>query len=105
MLQRWLKDHPGEKTVPERIKGNLANIKSVLRKKKRKKPGRKPGVAAAPTDGAVVAVAIEPARISTKGFEHLEEARCQLRTKVAENCPAGAGSGKQVHLQQIHLPK
>jgi hypothetical protein len=70
ILLRWLKDHPGEKTVPPRIKGNLSNVKSVLRKKRRKKPGRKPG----PPLGAVAATVVtEPARISTKGFEKLEE--------------------------------
>jgi hypothetical protein len=58
--------------VPERIKANLANVKSVLRKKKRKKPGRKPGRPPGAV-AAVVAVAIEPARTSTKGFEQLEE--------------------------------
>jgi hypothetical protein len=72
ILLRWLKDHPGEKTVPDRIKANLANVKSVLRKKKRKKPGRKPGRPAAAVS-AVTAVVSEPARISTKGFEQLEE--------------------------------
>jgi hypothetical protein len=72
ILQRWLKDHPGEKTVPARIKGNLANVKSVLRKKKRKKPGRKPRRPAAAV-AAIAAVVSEPARISTKGFEELEE--------------------------------
>jgi hypothetical protein len=45
-------------------------VKSVLRKKKRKKPGRKPGQ----TSVAVVTpVTAEPPRISTKGFEKLEE--------------------------------
>jgi hypothetical protein len=70
ILLRWLKDHPGEKTVPARIKGNLSNVKSVLRKKRRKKPGRKPGQ---PAVAAVATMAAEPARISTKGFEQLEE--------------------------------
>jgi hypothetical protein len=70
ILLRWLKDHPGEKTVPERIKANLANVKSVLRKKKRKKPGRKPGQS---TVSVVATVVAEPARINTKGFEQLEE--------------------------------
>jgi Sigma-54 factor, Activator interacting domain (AID) len=37
ILQRWLKDHPGHKKVPEHIKGSLSNVKSILRKKKRKK--------------------------------------------------------------------
>jgi hypothetical protein len=70
ILLRWLKDHPGEKTVPARIKGNLSNVKSVLRKKRRKKPGRKPGQ---PVVAAFTTVAAEPARISTKGFDKLEE--------------------------------
>jgi hypothetical protein len=39
LLDRWLKDHPGEKKVPNRVKQNLANIKSVLRKKGRKRKG------------------------------------------------------------------
>jgi hypothetical protein len=39
LLDRWLKDHPGEKEVPYRVKQNLANIKSVLRKKGRKRKG------------------------------------------------------------------
>jgi two-component sensor histidine kinase len=37
LLDRWLKDHPGQKEVPHRVKQNLANIKSVLRKKGRKR--------------------------------------------------------------------
>src|SRR6266850_6317938 len=36
LLGRWLKDHPGEKEVPERIKNSLANVKSVLRTRERK---------------------------------------------------------------------
>src|SRR6266849_2253867 len=42
LLKRWLADHPGQKEVPEKVKNNLANVKSVLRKKKRKKGGRPP---------------------------------------------------------------
>src|SRR4051812_20451687 len=41
MLNRWLADHPGETQVPGRIKAILSNLKSVLRKKRRNKPGRK----------------------------------------------------------------
>jgi hypothetical protein len=37
LLDRWQKDHPGEREVPNRIKQNLANIKSVLRKKGRRR--------------------------------------------------------------------
>src|SRR3954471_12397394 len=35
LLDRWLADHPGETEVPKAVKQNLANIKSVLRSKKR----------------------------------------------------------------------
>ena len=27
---RWLKDHPGEKVVPEKVRQNLSNVKSVI---------------------------------------------------------------------------
>jgi hypothetical protein len=37
LLQRWLADHPRETVVPKSVKANLANIKSVLRSKKRSK--------------------------------------------------------------------
>jgi hypothetical protein len=40
LLDRYLMDHPDETEVPARVKTNLANIKSVRRKKSRKK-GRK----------------------------------------------------------------
>lgn len=37
LLKRWLLDHPGETEVPKSVKANLANLKSVLRSKKRDK--------------------------------------------------------------------
>src|SRR5258708_1732956 len=36
LYARWLKDHPGEKVVPEKVRQNLSNVKSVLRKETRK---------------------------------------------------------------------
>jgi hypothetical protein len=42
LLDRWLKDHPDETKVPQKIKANLSNIKSVLRQKARKKKGGRP---------------------------------------------------------------
>src|SRR5215813_12779059 len=33
IFERWLKDHPGEKEVPDRVKGILFNVKSKLRKR------------------------------------------------------------------------
>ena len=35
LLNRWSDDHPGE-AVTDRIKQNLANLKSILRKKRRR---------------------------------------------------------------------
>jgi hypothetical protein len=36
LLQHWLRDNPGEKEVPDRIKKILQNVKSVLRSQGRK---------------------------------------------------------------------
>jgi hypothetical protein len=46
VLQRWLADHPGQTEVPERIKNNLANVKSLLRKKSQAKPAPAAGAPA-----------------------------------------------------------
>jgi hypothetical protein len=61
LLQRWLQDHPDQKEVPSRVKANLANIKSVLRKKRRE------GTAARPARPAPAA------RTVNSGLETLEE--------------------------------
>jgi hypothetical protein len=37
LLQRWLKDHPGETDVPRNVKVGLQNVKSVLRGKSRRR--------------------------------------------------------------------
>jgi hypothetical protein len=37
LLEHWLRDNPGEKVVPDRIKKILQNVKSVLRSQGRKK--------------------------------------------------------------------
>jgi hypothetical protein len=68
LLRRWLADHPGHSEVPEKVKKNLANVKSVLRKKRRKKGGSPPG--AEPT--AVVGALAKP-KSTTRGLETLEE--------------------------------
>lgn len=65
ILQRWLADNPGQKTAPETVKKMLAKVKSLLRHKKRKR--------GQPAAVIVSLVAAEPARISTKGLEQLEE--------------------------------
>jgi hypothetical protein len=41
---RWLADHPGETEVPKRVLQNLANVKSLLRKKGRKRKAAKAGL-------------------------------------------------------------
>ena len=37
VLQRWLKDHPGETAVPPQVRNSLMNVKSLLRKRGRKR--------------------------------------------------------------------
>ncbi len=70
VLARWLKDHPGEKEVPKRIKQNLSNVKSNLRQAERKKSGaaKTESRAAEPT----AAHAAAP-RKGVRGLETLEE--------------------------------
>jgi hypothetical protein len=48
LLERWLKDHPGEREVPQKVRANLSNIKSVLRKQAPKKGGRPKKTAGTP---------------------------------------------------------
>jgi hypothetical protein len=50
LLLRWLQDHPGETKVPEKVRQNLSNIKSVLRKQSRKKPKPKKVAQANPAE-------------------------------------------------------
>jgi hypothetical protein len=40
LLNRWLMDHPGHRTIPSKVKGALANVKSILRKKRRERARR-----------------------------------------------------------------
>jgi hypothetical protein len=68
LLKRWLADHPGQTEVPQKVKNNLANVKSILRKKMRKRGGR-------PKAGESVAAVGETARprLAPRGLEALEE--------------------------------
>ena len=68
LLDRWLLDHPEEQEVPERIKQNLSNVKSVLRRKLREKSGR-PKKESQP----VVATTAEAPRKGARRLELLEE--------------------------------
>src|SRR3989442_2364812 len=64
-LDRWLQDHPGAKAVPSNVRANLANIKSVLRKRGRTRQARK--------DAAATGAATLPPRQASQGLELLEE--------------------------------
>jgi len=72
VLSRWKQDHPEEKEVPERVKQNLSNVKSVMRKKLRSKPGKKKG--SQPREATAVTTApAEAPRKPVRGLESLEE--------------------------------
>jgi hypothetical protein len=79
VLARWLADHPGHAEVPEKIKQNLANIKSVLRKQGRKKRGRRKQKQAAE---ATAAVATPRKRVH--GLESLELAIDDCLTRARQ---------------------
>jgi hypothetical protein len=80
VLARWLADHPGHAEVPEKIKQNLANIKSVLRKQGRKKRGRRKKEQAAEATAAAVAAP----RKSVRGLESLELAIDDCLTRARQ---------------------
>jgi hypothetical protein len=69
LLRRWLADHPGQTEVPQTVKNNLANVKSVLRKKLRK--GGRPK--AEQTGAASVVTEVAKPKVAARGLEALEE--------------------------------
>jgi hypothetical protein len=69
VLEQWLKDHPDYTEVPENVKQGLANIKSVLRHKKRAK-GAKAGT---PTETAVEEAEAPAVKLRPSDLEALEE--------------------------------
>jgi hypothetical protein len=70
LFDRWLRDHPGEKEVPERVKQGLANIKTILRKKLARRGRRKKEEAAAVAANGTPAGA--PAAPALRGLDRLE---------------------------------
>ncbi|MCI0376465.1 MAG: hypothetical protein L0215_02540 [Gemmataceae bacterium] len=46
MVERWLADHPGHTEMPDDMRGTMANVKSILRSKRRrrKKAAQEAGV-------------------------------------------------------------
>jgi len=73
VLAQWLKDHPDQKTVPERVKQNLSNVKSVMRQKLRSKAGRKKGSRPAQAASVTAAPITETPRKTIRGLDTLEE--------------------------------
>ena len=70
LLQRWLKDHPGETEVPKNVKVGLQNVKSVLRSKSRRRRKAK----AASATGTTAAASLPPgAGVKRNKLEALEE--------------------------------
>jgi len=72
VLAQWLKDHPGEPKVPERVRQNLSNVKSVMRQKLRSKPGRKTGSRPVASSTATAPITETP-RKTIRGLDTLEE--------------------------------
>jgi hypothetical protein len=73
LLRRWLADHPGEKEVPNRIRQSLSNIKSVLRKKGRKRKAKAQPAQAMMTAPRPAEAMPTAAKKSVRSLETLEE--------------------------------
>jgi hypothetical protein len=71
VLARWLKDHPGETVVSDRVKQNLSNVKSLLRNKLRNQPGK--ATAESQPAEAAAATSVAAPRKGVRGLETLEE--------------------------------
>jgi hypothetical protein len=69
VLDQWLKDHPDHTEVPENVKQALANVKSVLRHKKRAKLVN----AAEPTGQPAAAAEVPVTKLRASDLEALEE--------------------------------
>jgi len=77
LLDRWLKDHPGETKVPENIRQNLSNVKSVLRQKLRKKPGRRK------KESQPILASAAPTEVPRKSVRRLEALEEQIDDSLA----------------------
>ncbi len=62
LYEQWLEDHPGYADIPSQVKTNLANTKSLL-KKKRKRRGKRAKMAAL-EDGTRPAIRISPKELA-----------------------------------------
>jgi len=88
VLNRWLTDHAGEKEVPGKVKAILSNIKSVMRKKLRKKPGRRPKEEKM-AEATQMAVVTSPRRVAARSLEVLEETIDECMTLAKNLDPEG----------------
>lgn len=87
VLNRWLADHPEMTEVPQNVKNNLANLKSVLRKKMRVKGAKK---RAAATESAALPRKETPTRkIAAHTLETLEEQIDECLTLARNLDPEG----------------
>jgi hypothetical protein len=74
LLERWLADHPDAKEVPKAVKVGLANTKSVLRSKRRKRKAAKMDEAAPAAAETAMHVAETPTPRRRSSLPELEEA-------------------------------
>ena len=79
LLKRWLADHPKEKEAPARVKQGLANLKSVLRSKGRKKAVRAEPSAAAETVAVAMVQKVRSGSLDTLE-ERIDDALTMART-------------------------
>jgi hypothetical protein len=75
LLNQWLLDHPGYTVVPDNVKSNLSNLKSVLRSKKRKKVAKG---SMEPQANTPLAVAPAPVARKATGSGKLEGLEFQI---------------------------
>jgi hypothetical protein len=82
LYDRWLKDHPGNKEVPQPVKNGLSNLKSTMRSKRKKRKGMRAGQ---PPEPQANGGAVTPKRVVRPAgqLERLEEQidECLARAK------------------------
>lgn len=76
LLKQWISDHPKEKEVPARVKQGLANVKSVLRSKRR---GRKRQAEEEQGTVAVLTTSRQPSGRLERLEEHIDDALTMAR--------------------------
>ncbi len=71
LFDRWLKDHPGNEEVPDKIKYILSTVKTLVRKKRRQRRQTEKEQAASTTSGTNTSST--PTRRTGRILEQLEE--------------------------------